>query len=87
MIVQEILDELEISEADYYWALSISKDEDLLIPVFNEHKPVTYMCQYFSKTENRCSKAMKQAAKKIFDSNMHHHDTMKAIARGYLGTR
>ena len=29
-------------------------------PVFNEYKAVTYMCQYFFKTENQCSQAMKK---------------------------
>ena len=42
---------------------------------------MTYMCQYFSKTEDQCSQAMKQAARKIFENNMHLHDTMKAIAK------
>ena len=42
------------------------------------------MCQYFSKTEDHYSQAMKQAAKEVFEDNMHHHDTMKAIAKAYL---
>ena len=32
-------------------------------PVFNEYKAMIYMCQYFSKIEDQCSQAMKQAAK------------------------
>ena len=48
-------------------------------PVFNECKTVTYVCQYLSKTEDRCSQAMKQSAKEAFENNMHHHDTMKTI--------
>ena len=55
--------------------------------VFNEYKVVAYMCQYFSKTEDRCSQTMKQAAKEAFENNMHHHDTMKAIANAYLSNR
>ena len=39
--------------------------------VFNEHKAVTYMFQYFSKTEDQCSQAMKQAAKEAFENNIH----------------
>ena len=39
--------------------------------VFNAYKAVTYMCQYFSKTEDQCSQAMKQAAKEAFENNMH----------------
>ena len=42
------------------------------------------MFQHFSKTENQCSQAMKQAAKEAFENNMHHHDTMKTIAKAYL---
>ena len=56
-------------------------------PVFNEYKAVTYMCNYFSKTEDRCSQAMKQVAKKVFENNMHHHDTMNTIAKAYLSNR
>ena len=56
-------------------------------PVFNEYKAVTYMCQYFSKTEDRCSQAMKQAAKEAFENNMHHHETMKTIAKACLSNR
>ena len=40
------------------------------------------MCQYFSKTQDQCSQAMKQAAKEALEDNMHHHDTM--IAKSYL---
>ena len=39
-----------------------------------------HMCQYFSKTGDRCSQAMKQAAKEAFKNNMYHHDTKKTIA-------
>ena len=28
-------------------------------PVFNEYKTVTLICQYFSKTEDQCSQAIK----------------------------
>ena len=56
-------------------------------PVFNEYKGVTYMCQYFSKTEGQCSQAMKQAAKEGFEKDMCHYDIMKTIARTYLSSR
>ena len=52
-------------------------------PVFNEYKAVTYMCQYFSKTEDQCSQAMKQAAKEAFENNIHHQDAMKTIAKAF----
>ena len=47
------------------------------IPVFNEYKPVTYMYQYFSKTEDHCSLATKQAAK----------EALKTITKAYLSNR
>ena len=51
-------------------------------PGSNEHDATTYMCQYFSKTED--SQAMKQAAKEVFKNNIHRHDAMKTITRAYL---
>ena len=48
---------------------------------------MTYMCQYFSKTEDRCSQAIKQAAKDAFENKMHHHDTMKIIPKAYLSNQ
>ena len=30
---------------------------------------------------------MKQAAKEAFENNIHYHDTMKTIVRGYLSNR
>ena len=35
-------------------------------PIFYEYKAVTYMWQYFSKTEDQRSEATKQAAKEAF---------------------
>ena len=45
---------------------------------------MTYICKYFSKTEDQCSQAKKQAAKEAFENSMHHHDTGKKIAILYL---
>ena len=45
------------------------------------------MCQYFSKTKDQYSKAMKEAAKEAFENNMHYHETMKTIAKAYLNNR
>ena len=56
-------------------------------PVFNVYMAVTYMCQYFSKTEDQCSQAMKQTAKEAFENNIHHQDTMKTINKAYLSNR
>ena len=55
--------------------------------VFDKYKTVTYMCQYFSKTESQCSKDIKQAPNEVFENNKHHHDTMKAIAKAYLSNQ
>ena len=48
---------------------------------FNEYKAVTYMYQYFSKTEDQCSYVIKQANKEAVESNMHHHDTIKTFSK------
>ena len=40
------------------------------------------MCQCFSKTEDQCLQALKQAAKEAYENNMYHHDT-----KAYLNSR
>ena len=45
------------------------------------------MFQYFSKPEDQCSQPMKEAGKKGFENNMHHHETMKKIAKDYFSDR
>ena len=114
--IKEILEELKISEDDYYKALSISDDSDFQIhlkrppnscfvnnyfdegliawkanidiqPVFNHYKAVTYMCAYFSKSEDETSEAMKQAAKEAFNSNKNNIEQMRSIARAYANKR
>ena len=44
-------------------------------PVCNEYEAVTYLCPYFSKTEDRCSQAMKQVAREAFENSIDHHET------------
>ena len=56
-------------------------------PAFKEYKVVTYISQYFSKTEDQCSQAMKQAAKEAHENNIYHHDTMKTISKAFLNSR
>ena len=56
-------------------------------PVFKEYKAVTYKRQYFSKTEDQCLHSMKQAEKEAHENKMHHHGTMKKIAKAYLNSR
>ena len=53
-------------------------------PVFNVYKAVTYMCSYFSKSEDQCSQAMKETVKESFANNMHHYETMITILQAYL---
>ena len=53
-------------------------------PVFNEYKIVACICQYFSKTEDQSSQTNNQEAKEDFENKMHHHDTVKTIAKDYL---
>ena len=55
--------------------------------VLGEDKAVTYMYQSFSKTEDQCSQAIKQALKEAFKNKMHHHDTMKTNNKAYLANR
>ena len=56
-------------------------------PVFNHYKAVTYMCAYFSKSEDETSEAMKQAAKEAVTTNKSKFEQMKAIAREYATKR
>ena len=110
------MNELGISEQEYYAALSTSSDVDFQIhfkrppnscfvnnyfdegllawkanidiqPVFNHYKAVTYMCAYFSKSEDEVSESMKQAAKEAFNSNKTNVEQMKSIARAYATKR
>ena len=111
-----ILQDLKISEHEYYDALSTSHDADFQIhlnrppnscfvnnyfdeglsawkanidiqPVFNHYKAVTYMCAYFSKSEDETSEAMKQAAKEAVNLNKTNFEQMKSVARAYATKR
>ena len=50
---------------------------------FNEYKAVTYMCSYFSKSEDQCPAAMKQSAKEALNNELGCFDTMKNILQAY----
>ena len=52
-----------------------------IYPVFNKFKAVKYMCQYFSKTEDQCSQAMKLGERHASSSSSL---TMETIAKAYL---
>ena len=114
--IKEIIQELNVSENDYYKALSTSDDSDFQIhmkrppnscfvnnyfdedlmawkanidiqPVFNHYKAVTYMCAYFSKSEDETSEAMKQAANEAFNSNKTNIEHMRSVAQAYANKR
>ena len=56
-------------------------------PVINHYKAVTYMCAYFSKSEDETSQAMKQAAKEAATTGKDKLESMKTIARAYAAKR
>ena len=51
--------------------------------MFNHYKAVTYMCAYFSKSEDETSDAMKQAAKEALNTNKTKIEQMRSISRVY----
>ena len=56
-------------------------------PVFNHYKAMTYMWAYFSKTEDKTSKTMKQAAKEASVSGTSNFEKMRAVTRTYSTKR
>ena len=56
-------------------------------PVFNHYKAVSYMCAYFSKSEDESSQAMKQAALEAKDLKKTTLEQMKAIGKAYMTKR
>ena len=114
--ISEILNKLELTEEEYYNALSISRDNDHEIhlkrppnscfvnnyfaeglraweanmdvqPVFNQNKAVTYICKYVSKSEDECSKAMKQALDEARNNNSDKFQQMLKLAKAYSSNR
>ena len=53
-------------------------------PVFNQYKPVSYICVYFSKAEDATSEAMKQAAELAMSVAHTKREHMTKVARAYL---
>ena len=70
------------AEGVYAWEANID-----IQPVINHYKAVSYMCAYFSKSEDESSEAMKQAAKEARESNKTTYEQMKFIARAYITKR
>ena len=56
-------------------------------PVHDAYKAVTYMCAYFSKSEDKCSNAMKEALKEAVNLEKSSYETMKNIAKAYNTNR
>ena len=53
-------------------------------PVFNHYKAVAYMCACFSKSENECSVAMKQAVRDAFENRLNNYEQMKSATNAYM---
>ena len=56
-------------------------------PVFNHYKAVSYMCAYFSKSEDESSEAMKQAAREAINMDHNSYEQLKSIAPAYITKR
>lgn len=56
-------------------------------PVFNEYKAVTFMHLCFSKREDQCSQATKEATKKALENNLHHYETTQTNSQAYISKR
>lgn len=56
-------------------------------PVINYYKSVSYMCAYFSKSEDESTEAMRQAAKEASLMNKTTYEQMKSVARAYVTKR
>ena len=50
-------------------------------PVIYHYKAVSYMCAYFSKSEDEYTEAMKQAAKEAMKSNVSAYEQMKIYCK------
>ena len=56
-------------------------------PVFNEYKAVAYMYSYFSKSEDKCSFAIKQVVREAFDNKLDQFNTVKNILKAYTNNK
>ena len=56
-------------------------------PEFNEHKAITYICLYLSKSEKSCSYAMKQTLNISIEIKENNYEQMKATAQAYASNR
>ena len=58
-----------------------------LQPVFNYYKAIHYMCAYFSKNENLCSDAMREALNQSKELESSKYDRMIKLAQAYSDNR
>ena len=56
-------------------------------PVYNHYKAIAYMCVYLSKSEDKCSQAMSQALKEVFEDKLDNYQQMKSVAQTYVNKR
>ena len=76
--ISEILQQLTITADLQAWTANID-----IQSILNNYKAVTYMCAYFSKTENETSEAIKQAVKEADMSENTELEKMRAVAKAY----
>ena len=55
--------------------------------VFNHYKAVAYMYAYFTKYEDECSHAMKQAVEDAFEKKFDNYNQMKLIAHSFINRK
>ena len=56
-------------------------------PVLNEHKAISYLCAYLSKSEGICSQAMKHALRESIEEKQGNYEQMCAVAHAYASNR
>ena len=55
--------------------------------VLNEHKAISYICAYLSKSEETCSQAMKHALRESIVKKQGNYEQMRAVAHAYSSSR
>ena len=76
--ISGILQQLAITADLQAWTANI-----VIQSVLNNYKAITYMCAYFSKTENETSEAIKQAVKEAYMSENTELEKLRAVAKAY----
>ena len=58
-----------------------------ILPVFNNHRCVTYLCSYLSEGETQCSEAVQIAAREARAENLDIQNTLGKIRAAFLSSR